>query len=117
MPAGWTRDSERFGNLERVEKLWLDPLRAELPEEEAFASDWLRMAWPEQVGKRFANWLNSQLDGKLAFGETEARRWKQELLADEGNFCQQLERLRRRLGHVPASGSQAEIPAQQGGAQ
>ena len=32
--AGWSSDDERFGQLAEAEKLWLDPFRAELPEQE-----------------------------------------------------------------------------------
>ena len=41
------------------------------------------MDWPEQVGKRFANWLNAQLQGKLPVGDAEAREWRRVLLADD----------------------------------
>ncbi|MDF1484521.1 type I-F CRISPR-associated protein Csy1 [Ramlibacter sp. H39-3-26] len=87
MPAGWTRpgtDPEnRFDRLALEEQLWLDPLRATLPSEGAFASQWQWMDWPAQVGKRFANWLNQQL-GKtgLPVSEVEAREWKKVLQAE-----------------------------------
>lgn len=97
LPAGWTRDAERFQNLVIEEKLWLDPLRTELPGEADFAERWLRMDWPAEVGKRFANWLNSQLFGQLPVGDAEAREWKKELLTDEDGFVQQLRELRKQL--------------------
>lgn len=81
-PAGWSLD-ERYTDLALPEKLWLDPERVALPEETAFAEKWQRMDWPEQVGKRFANWLNAQLQGKLSVGDAEAREWRRVLLADE----------------------------------
>ena len=81
-PVGWSLD-ERYEDLARPEKLWLDPERAELPDEMAFAQEWNRKEWPEQVGKRFANWLNAQLQGKLPVGDAEAREWRRVLLADE----------------------------------
>lgn len=80
--AGWSLD-ERYLDLALSEKLWLDPERAALPEEAAFAQEWHRKDWPEQVGKRFANWLNAQLQGKLPVGDTEARGWRRMLLADD----------------------------------
>lgn len=80
--AGWSLD-ERYEDLAWPEKLWLDPDRAELPGETAFAQEWNRKDWPEQVGKRFANWLNAQLQGKLPVGDAEAREWRRVLLADE----------------------------------
>jgi CRISPR-associated protein Csy1 len=83
--AGWTLD-ERYDDLVVPEKLWLDPRRAELPEESKFAQDWYRKEWPVQVGKRFANWLNAQLQGKLPVGDAEALKWQRALLADESWF-------------------------------
>jgi CRISPR-associated protein Csy1 len=81
-PAGWSLD-ERYDDLALAEKLWLDPNRAELPTEAAFAQEWNRQDWPEQIGKRFANWLNAQLQGKLPVGDAEAREWRRVLLADD----------------------------------
>ena len=92
-PAGWTQDQSRFGGLARSEQLWLDPGRATLEEEQAFARDWLAMQWPADIGKRFANWLNSQLDHKLPMGEVEARHWQKELLAWDNAFAGQLRQL------------------------
>lgn len=97
LAAGWSRDAERFGQLVREEQLWLDPLRAELREEADFAREWLWMDWPAEVGKRFANWLNSQLFGQLPVGDAEARQWKKELQTDEDGFVQQLRELRKRI--------------------
>lgn len=97
LPPGWSRDDERFADLHRAEQLWLDPLRAERPDEAEFAREWLQMDWPAAVGQRFANWLNAQLRGKLPVGDAEARAWQKELLADEDGFQQQLRALRQRL--------------------
>ena len=98
-PPGWTLEP-RFADLNRDEQLWLDPLRAELPDEAEFAQDWLAMDWPEAIGKRFGNWLNARLQGKLQFGDIEFRAWKDELLADEDGFAQQL---RERRGRIRAA--------------
>jgi CRISPR-associated protein Csy1 len=98
MPPGWSRDDDRFEQLGAHEKLWLDPMRAELPEESDFARQWLAMDWPEEIGKAFARWLNNQLWGKLPVGDVEAREWRKELLTDEDGFKQQLRTLRKRLG-------------------
>ena len=100
LPAGWSRDDERFKDLHRSEQLWLDPLRAELPDQTDFAREWLQMEWPAAVGKRFANWLNAQLRGKLPVGDAEAREWEKVLLADEDGFLQQLRSLRYRLDGI-----------------
>lgn len=97
LPAGWSRDAERFGKLVHEEQLWLDPLRAELREEVDFAREWLWMDWPSDIGRRFANWLNGQLFGQLPVGDAEAREWKKELLTDEDGFVQQLRELRKRI--------------------
>jgi CRISPR-associated protein Csy1 len=97
LPPGWSRDDERFKALRYEEQLWLDPLRAEFPEEAQFAQDWLWMDWPAGIGKFFANWLNQQLQGRLMVGDAEAREWKKVLLTDEDGFKQQLRTLRDRL--------------------
>lgn len=98
MPPGWSRDDDRFERLDTHEKLWLDPLRAELPEESDFARQWLALDWPKEIGNAFARWLNNQLRGKLPVGDVEAREWRKELLTDEDGFKQQLRTLRHRLG-------------------
>lgn len=81
-PAGWTLD-KRYENLALPEKLWLDPQRAAMSDEGEFAQHWHRQEWPAQVGKRFAHWLNAQLQGKLPVGDAEAREWQRVLLSDE----------------------------------
>lgn len=113
-PGGWSRDDERFEDLNDNEKLWLDPLRAELPEEAMFAKDWLCMDWPAEIGKAFARWLNKQLDHELPVGDVEAREWRKELLTDEGGFKQQLRELRDKLDapdYIPIRKTQAELVA------
>ncbi|ABX33857.1 CRISPR-associated protein, Csy1 family [Delftia acidovorans SPH-1] len=119
LPAGWSRDVERFGKLVREEQLWLDPLRTELRDEADFAREWLWMDWPAEVGKRFANWLNSQLFGQLPVGDAEARVWKKELLTDEDGFVQQLRELRKRLdapAYIPIRKTHDELVMHRGGA-
>lgn len=117
LPPGWTRDDERFKELNSDEQLWLDPLRAELPDEAPFAQQWLRMDWPKAIGKRFANWLNAQLRGKLSLGDAEAREWKKVLLSDEDGFKQQLRTLRDKLDaphYIPIRQARAEPVAARG---
>ena len=101
LPPGWSQEkaenTDRFAKLAMDEKLWLDPLRAELPEEAEFAQRWLQMDWPAAIGKRFAQWLNHQLKGQLAVGDAEAREWAKVLLTDEDGFKQQLRELRNKL--------------------
>ncbi|MDE3211260.1 MAG: type I-F CRISPR-associated protein Csy1 [Pseudomonadota bacterium] len=100
LPAGWSLDSKC--RLVEAEQLWLDPGRTE--QDEAFRSRWARMDWPVDIGRRFGNWLNGQLDGRLPVGEIEQAQWARELLAhtewawriDRDNRT--LENHRRRLG-------------------
>ncbi|MBI0328692.1 type I-F CRISPR-associated protein Csy1 [Burkholderia plantarii] len=99
---GWSREAP-FENLSDDEKLWLDPLRAELPEEHEFAARWLAMAWPERIGARFGKWLNAQLRRDLPdIGYHEAREWQRALLGDDGSWQEQLRRMRDTLdrGHT-----------------
>lgn len=97
MQPGWSKVDERFQDLARAEQLWLDPLRAELPNQSEFAQEWLQMEWPAEIGKRFGRWLNAQLQNRLPVGDVEARFWAKELLTDEDGFKQQLRDLRRKL--------------------
>ena len=114
LPPGWSCDDERFEKLDDNQKLWLDPLRVERPEEREFAERWLQMDWPAEIGKAFANWLNKQLRDKLPVGDAEAREWKKELLTDEDGFKQQLRELRDKLDaphHIPIRKTHAELVA------
>jgi CRISPR-associated protein Csy1 len=96
-PAGWSR-ARAFDNLTEAEKLWLDPLRAELPEEAEFARKWLLMDWPEQIGERFGLWLNAQLRNKLPeVSRIETREWRRRLLDEGSTWTHYLRALRRRL--------------------
>jgi CRISPR-associated protein Csy1 len=96
-PAGWTRDPS-FGALADEEKLWLDPLRAELPDEREFASRWLSMDWPSRIGERFGKWLNEQSQERLpAVGYSVSRQWRRILLGEDDSWAQQLRDTRKRL--------------------
>jgi CRISPR type I-F/YPEST-associated protein Csy1 len=75
LPDGWSSDPRC--QLVEAERLWLDPGRAE--EDEEFRKQWLWMEWIDEVGKRFGNWLNAQLDNNLPLGEVEQRQWAREL--------------------------------------
>lgn len=98
LPGGWSLEAQ-YEDLAVEEKLWLDPLRAELPEQGDFAREWLRMDWPAAIGKRFAQWLNARLESRFAVGDAEQRQWKKLLLVDEsdGGWAKQLHRLRQTL--------------------
>jgi len=114
LPPGWSRDDERFKELVYEEALWLDPLRAEIPEEAQFAHDWQYMDWPAAIGKAFGNWLNAQLRGKLPMGDAEAREWKKVLLTDEDWLKQQLRELCNKLDaphYIPIRKTHAELVA------
>ncbi len=97
LAPGWTLNDPRFAQLNQDEQCWLDPLRAELPEEEGFAERWLAMEWPDAIGQRFGNWLNACLEGRLTFSEVEFGVWKKELLTDEDGFAEQLRERRTRI--------------------
>lgn len=115
MPPGWSKDDERFKGLAYAEQLWLDPLRAEFKEEAQFASDWMYMDWPADIGKRFGAWLNHALGNK--FGLAEAREWRKELLTDEDGFKQHLRKLRNKLDaphYIPIRKTHAELMADRG---
>lgn len=114
--AGWSLDA-RYDDLVLPEKLWLDPLRAEMPDEVDFAEEWLAMNWPAEVGKRFARWLNAQLQDKLPVGDAEMREWRKVLLAEDGNWAQALRNLRNQMGapnYIPFRKTHDELVAQRG---
>lgn len=120
LPGGWSLD-ERYNDLAMEEKLWLDPLRAELPNEAEFAREWLWMDWPAAIGKRFAQWLNARLENRFAVGDAEHRQWRKLLLVDESKdgWAQQLDRLRQSLDgptHIPTRKTHVELMAQEAGA-
>lgn len=118
-PAGWTREPS-FDALANEEKLWLDPLRAELPDQVEFARRWLQMDWPIQIGERFGKWLNAQLRDWLSLaGFDESRQWRRILLRDDGSWARQLRDTRARLDApayapacAPLCGSEAERTAE-----
>lgn len=92
LDPGWTLDEKCI--LVEDEQLWLDPYRMQTDKD--FRERWQRTNWPADIGKRFGNWLNAQLDDKLPIGEVEQRHWTRELLVNE-DWIQMLEEQRRRL--------------------
>ena len=71
--AGWTLD-ERC-QLNRAEQLWLDPLRGK--DDPDFASEYQRDEWPDEICRRFGNWLNARLTTeKLPMSADEADHWR-----------------------------------------
>lgn len=81
MPAGWSKDYE----LERHEKLWLDPKRADLEGEEEFKAEReLTDAWHAQIIHSFARWLNTLMQTEFKaiasdFGDAEHLNWEREI--------------------------------------
>ena len=81
MPAGWSKDYE----LDRVEKLWLDPKRADLEGEEEFKAEREQNdAWHNQIVHIFARWLNTLMQAEFKeiasdFGDAEHLDWEREI--------------------------------------
>lgn len=81
MPAGWSKDYE----LERAEKLWLDPKRADLEGEEVFKAEReTDDAWHGQIVHRFARWLNTLMQAEFKtiasdFADAEHLEWEREI--------------------------------------
>ena len=73
LTAGWTQDARC--QLNRAEQLWLDPLRRHLDAD--FARDYQRDEWPDDICRRFGNWLNARLTTeKLPMSTVEAEHWR-----------------------------------------
>lgn len=73
LAAGWTQD-ERC-QLNRAEQLWLNPVRGE--DDPDFASEYQRDEWPDEICRRFGNWLNARLTtDKLPMSAVEAEHWR-----------------------------------------
>ncbi|WP_413519887.1 type I-F CRISPR-associated protein Csy1 [Psychrobacter glacincola] len=81
MPAGWSKDYE----LERHEKLWLDPKRADLEGEEEFKDEREQDdVWHNQIVHSFARWLNTLMQTEFKaiandFGDAEHLDWEREI--------------------------------------
>ena len=78
LPPGWTADENC--RLPEEEQFWLDPGRAELDEE--FRRKRHDVDWPAEIRRRFATWLNVQLESSLPIGDVEHRHWSQALKTD-----------------------------------
>lgn len=81
LPAGWSQDYE----LDRIEKLWLDPKRADLEGETEFKAEREEDdAWHSQIIHRFARWLNTLMQAEFKqidsnFGDAEHLEWEREI--------------------------------------
>jgi CRISPR-associated protein Csy1 len=81
-PAGWSRDY----SLNFNEKLWLDPQRAQLENEEEFKKLYEQGDWQQSLEKRFATWVQNALKEKFKnfkqqFADPEFSEWRREFNA------------------------------------
>ncbi|PXY93583.1 type I-F CRISPR-associated protein Csy1 [Gilliamella apis] len=79
MPAGWSRDY----SLLMSQKLWLDPNRAELEDEENFKHQYEQGNWVVELEKDFAFWIKNALiekfvNTKKQFSDAESQEWRRE---------------------------------------
>lgn len=87
---GWSLD-EKFSNLTQSEKLWLDPMRASLDDQDAFAQEWLQLKWVQDIGNRFMRWMHDNVaSDSLHIGDDEAWQWRRIFLSGGEDFAQQL---------------------------
>lgn len=82
MPAGWSRDY----SLPMSQKLWLDPNRAELEDEENFKHQYEQGDWLGELELDFASWIQKALKKKFKnietqFSDVEYREWCREFHA------------------------------------
>ena len=80
LPAGWTKDSE----LDECEQFWLDPKRAELPDEEEWSARREQTEWHKETIHRFARWINTLLQEKFKdirteIADPEHNQWEQDI--------------------------------------
>lgn len=82
LPAGWTKDSE----LDECEQFWLDPKRAELPDEEEWSTRREQTEWHKEIIHRFARWMNTLLQEKFKdirteIADPEHTQWERDIQA------------------------------------
>ena len=78
LEPGWSAAGEC--RLNDAERFWLDPWRADF--DTAFAAQRQAMDWPAELCRRFANWLNDELAGRLLLDDPVYHHWYG-LLEDE----------------------------------
>ncbi len=78
LAPGWSAHADC--RLVDAERYWLDPWRSET--DSAFATERQNIEWPQALCKRFANWLNDELNGQLLMDDPAYRHWYG-LLRDE----------------------------------
>lgn len=82
LPAGWSKEYQ----LDMHQKLWLDPKRAELIDEEDFATKRKQTDWINKVIEDFATWINALLKDEFVkhradFSDDEYIEWEREIEA------------------------------------
>ncbi|OCG15551.1 type I-F CRISPR-associated protein Csy1 [Gilliamella sp. wkB292] len=80
MPAGWSREYSLLNH----QKLWLDPKRADLENEEDFQKQYEQGKWQYSLEKDFSLWIDNALDHKFnnirkELSEVESQEWRREL--------------------------------------
>ena len=72
LPPGWTKQTECL--LNSAEQCWLDPDRA--ISDPDFAAHRQKGDWPDEICRRFGNWLNARLTtANTPMGAVEAAHW------------------------------------------
>ncbi|WP_095067107.1 type I-F CRISPR-associated protein Csy1 [Pseudomonas sp. Irchel 3A18] len=92
LEPGWSRHPDC--DLPLCEQLWLDPGRIGLPlrddyldEDQAFIAAFERNDWPDEVAKRFGQWLNAILRNiGLPVGDVELRHWTRQAIIEADSF-------------------------------
>ncbi|MCX8730048.1 type I-F CRISPR-associated protein Csy1 [Gilliamella sp. B2969] len=79
MPAGWSRQYSLLNH----QKLWLDPERADLENEEDFQKQYEQGKWRHSLEKDFSLWIDNALDHKFnnirkELSEVESQEWRRE---------------------------------------
>ncbi len=85
--AGWSKDYA----LPRSQKIWLDPYRADLDDEEEFAQHKDKNEWQKEILEDFASWFNNELreqfqNLKYDIADAEFIEWKLEIEDMQGHY-------------------------------
>ncbi|PNP97841.1 type I-F CRISPR-associated protein Csy1 [Moraxella sp. RCAD0137] len=85
--AGWSKDYA----LPRSQKIWLDPYRADLDDEEEFAQHKDKNEWQKEILEDFASWFNNELreqcqNLKYDIADAEFIEWKREIEDMQGHY-------------------------------
>lgn len=86
-PAGWSKDYA----LSLSQKVWLDPYRADLDGEEAFAQYKSQNEWQKEILDDFASWFNNELreqfkNLKYDIADAEFIEWKRKIEEMQGFY-------------------------------